>query len=88
MNGEFTSDGNRDFDQSLRNRDATWGIRFHELLSCLAFRAFSPRISHLTAVGIRRDIKELEELGCPLGFALEKRYDMPANNFLLHFRKP
>ncbi|KAJ1470416.1 hypothetical protein T484DRAFT_1641386 [Baffinella frigidus] len=27
VEGAFTSDGNRDFDQSLQSRDAAWGIR-------------------------------------------------------------
>ena len=27
VNGQFTSDGNRDFDASLRGRNASWGIR-------------------------------------------------------------
>ncbi len=56
LHGEHTAPSNAAFDQSLRSRNARWGIR---------------------------DIDELTELAGRIGFTLQERVDMPANNMTL-----
>ena len=36
--GMFTSDGNKDFDKSLRGRNASWGIREHDAVVDIALK--------------------------------------------------
>lgn len=60
VDGEFTSEGNRDFDANLRSRNPQMGIR---------------------------DIEALETLAESHQMFLQQRISMPANNFLLVFRK-
>jgi hypothetical protein len=60
VDGRFTTESNRQFDQGLRQRNAEMGVR---------------------------DISALESLAGRHQMILECRLDMPANNFILIFRK-
>lgn len=60
LNGEFTSESNRQFDQALRSGEASMGLR---------------------------DIRDIEKLANSHQFSFEKKIAMPANNFILVFRK-
>jgi SAM-dependent methyltransferase len=58
--GTFTSESNRQFDASLRERNADWGVR---------------------------DVDELSPVAEAAGFSLEQTIAMPANNFILSWRR-
>ena len=59
-NGIHNSQGNIQFDASLRMRNSTWGIR---------------------------DLNDLRSLAAKNGFSLQKQHPMPANNFILIWKK-
>lgn len=60
LHGAHTAPSNAAFDESLRSRNSTWGVR---------------------------DVDELTELAGQNGFSLASRFDMPANNMTLHWRR-
>jgi Protein of unknown function (DUF938) len=60
VDGEFTTESNRQFDLSLRGRDARWGLR---------------------------DLADVQALAAQANLSLVQRHSMPANNFMLAFRK-
>lgn len=60
LNGEFTSESNRQFDQALRAGEGNMGLR---------------------------DIRDIENLADSHQFSLTNKIAMPANNFILVFRK-
>ena len=58
--GKHTSESNREFDVSLRQRNSDWGYR---------------------------DVENIKAVAIAHGLTLEEQGDMPANNFMLVFRK-
>lgn len=60
LNGEYTADSNKRFDQALRSGEGGMGLR---------------------------DIRDIEKLANSHQFSFKKKIAMPANNFILVFRK-
>lgn len=60
IGGEHTAPSNAAFDEDLRRRDPSWGVR---------------------------DLERVEELGQASGLELVERKEMPANNWMLIFKR-
>ena len=60
IGGEHTALSNADFDCSLREQDAAWGVR---------------------------DLEEVERAAAAVGLGLRRRFEMPANNQTVVFRR-
>lgn len=60
LDGENTAPSNLSFDESLRARNAEWGVRA---------------------------LEAVEAVAGDCGFALDRRWDLPANNLLLRFTR-